>query len=40
MNTNQIDTDELITREFIKGALFALAGVVIGVGIGLAIYFK
>lgn len=34
------DTDELITREFIKGALFALAGVVIGVGIGLAIYLK
>lgn len=34
------DTDELISREFIKGALFTLAGVVAGVCIGLAIYFK
>ena len=35
-----LDSDELITRDFIKGALFALAGVVICVCVGLAIYLK
>jgi hypothetical protein len=35
-----VDSDECISRDFIKGALFALAGVVIGVAIGTAIYFK
>lgn len=34
------DTDECITRDFIKGALFALAGVVGGVFVAAAIYFK
>ena len=34
------DTDECIARDFIKGALFALAGVVFGVFIAAAIYCK
>lgn len=34
------DSDECISRDFINGALFALAGVVIGVFIAAAIYFK
>lgn len=34
------DTDELITRDFIKGAVFALIVIVAVVGFGLLIFLK
>jgi hypothetical protein len=40
MLCSEPDTDELITRDFIKGAVFALIVIAAVVGFGLAIYFK